>query len=86
MIPNMSIWTCRRRFALESMTQEIMSEILMKMPKLVENWKNYSPDMKVILFNDFKVRIYCVNNIFNLYLMILRVRIYHFNIYINEFI
>lgn len=68
------------------MTQEIMSEILMKMPKLVENWKNYSPDMKVILFNDFKVRIYCVNNIFNLYLMILRVRIYHFNIYINEFI
>lgn len=63
-----------------------MSEILMKMPKLVENWKNYSPDMKVILFNDFKVRIYCVNNIFNLYLMILRVRIYHFNIYINEFI
>lgn len=68
------------------MTREIMSEILMKMPKLVENWKNYSPDMKVILFNDFKVRIYCVNNIFNLYLMILRVRIYHFNIYINEFI
>lgn len=68
------------------MTQEIMSEKLMKMPKLVENWKNYSPDMKVILFNDFKVRIYCVNNIFNLYLMILRIRIYHFNIYINEFI
>lgn len=63
-----------------------MSEKLMKMPKLVENWKNYSPDMKVILFNDFKVRIYCVNNIFNLYLMILRIRIYHFNIYINEFI
>ena len=68
------------------MTREIMSEILMKMPKLVENWKNYSPDMKVILFNDFKVRIYCVNNIFNLYLMILRVRIYHFNMYIDEFI
>ena len=32
--------------------------LLIRMSNPTENWKNYFDDMKAILFNDFKVRIY----------------------------
>jgi len=68
MVCKMIISTCRRRFVPDFVTQDIIFEVLMRMPNSAEKWKSYSTDMKEILFNDFKATYY---NLLSLYYIIL---------------
>jgi len=48
-------------FVPDSMTRDIISELLMRMPNPTPNWKKYSADMKEIMFNEFMVSNHLVN-------------------------
>ncbi|KAJ1398915.1 hypothetical protein SESBI_30710 [Sesbania bispinosa] len=43
-----------RRFVPSSLTRDIISEVISRMPYPADNWKSYCSDMKKMLFNDFK--------------------------------
>ncbi|KAJ1385937.1 putative transposase, Ptta/En/Spm, plant [Sesbania bispinosa] len=43
-----------RRFVPSSLTRNIISEVISRMPFPADNWKSYCSDMKEMIFNDFK--------------------------------
>ncbi|XP_029126258.1 uncharacterized protein LOC109793752 [Cajanus cajan] len=44
-----------KRFAQQFVTRDIISEVMSRMPYAADCWKSYCPEMKEMLFNDFKV-------------------------------
>ena len=48
-------WTYKRKFLPHTLTRDIMSNILVRMPVPAEKWKYYPTDMKDMLFKDFLV-------------------------------
>ncbi|XP_020202789.1 uncharacterized protein LOC109788470 [Cajanus cajan] len=43
-----------KRFAQQFVTRYIISEVMSRMPYAADCWKSYCPEMKEMLFNDFK--------------------------------
>ncbi|KAJ1406204.1 putative transposase, Ptta/En/Spm, plant [Sesbania bispinosa] len=51
-----------RRFVPSSLTRDIISEVISRMPYPADNWKSYCSDMKQMLFNDFKEKYHFSSN------------------------
>jgi hypothetical protein len=49
---------CRRRFVPQSVTRDIISGVITRMPTPAEKWKDYNAEMKDELFKEFMVTIY----------------------------
>jgi hypothetical protein len=50
--------TCRRRFVPQTVTRDIISRVITRMPTPAEKWKDYPIETKDELFKDFMVSIY----------------------------